>query len=515
MNLDGQGDWRRPVLRSISFSPLNSLVLCLAASLAAGCATYHKANYVSVRDVKPAAELPESAVETRYAENFDAEIHALYAKGYELIGYAQFTSPLQPQFALRNALWAAQAYGATLVVVTPPSVKALNQYFYISTFWRAGKPDRFILGAYYDDAPAELLGIVGCEQNMVLVRAVPPGTAAERMGLRAGDLITFFDGKPVEDARMLDELLLKNAGRDAEIKFLRDEKGYTARGRLGAGAQQARAAPLDRNVGAGLNLTQGALSDELSASLGRKEGVFVGGVSYGSAACASDLRSGDLITAVDGAAIGDVKDARALLEKAQGRNVTVSVLNAGAKENVTLDRTPAFVARMETLKRLDIAEAGYDLPWTRSEGADYTWAALVSLTAQGVGVGYQNYVRQREQERIAQVAAYNQMQAYRPPATAILPTYGGRRERLANPDTPPGFYRSRRHGLVPIGYESGPRIVPIDLKWTGPSALQMYLGQLRGVTYGMGQTAKSWGHHYNLKDNNNYGHQDSRPYPGR
>lgn len=502
-------------MRSISFFPLNSLVVCLAASLAAGCATYHKANYVStVKDGKAAAELPASAVQTRIAENFDAEIHALYAKGYELIGYAQFTSPLQPQFAERNALWAAQERGATLVVLAPPSLKALNQHFYITTFWRTGKPERFILGAYYDDAPAEILGLVGCEQNMVLVRAVPPGTAAERMGLQAGDLITFFDGQPIEDARILDELLLKNAGRDAEIKFLRDEKGFTARGRLGAGAQQKSAAPLDRSVGVGLNLTQGTLSDELSASLGRKEGVFVGGLSYGSAACASDLRSGDLITSLNGEAIGDIKDARAALEKTQGRNVTVSVLNAGAKEDVTLDRTPAFLARMEALRRLDIAEAGYDLPWTRSEGADYTWAALVSLTAQGVGVGHQNYLKQREQERIAQVAAYNEMQRYRPPATVVLPTYGGRRERLSQtPGVPPGYYLSRRHGVVPIGYASGPRIVPIDFKWTGPSALQMYLGQLGGVTYGMGQTAKSWGHHYNLKDNNNYGHQDSRPHP--
>lgn len=502
-------------MRSRSFFPLNSLVLCLAASLAAGCATYHKANYVStVKDGKATAELPASAVETRIAGNFDAEIHALYAKGYELIGYAQFTSPLQPQFAERNAVWAAQERGATLVVLAPPSLKALNQHFYITTFWRTGKPDRFILGAYYDDAPAEILGLVGCEENMVLVRAVPPGTPAERMGLKAGDLITFLDDERIEDARMLDEALLRKAGRDAEVRFVRDEKGLIARGRLGSGAQQARAAPLDRNVGVGLALSQGTLSDELSAAVGRKEGVFVGGLSYGSAACASGLRSGDLITAVDGAAIGDVKDGRALLEKAQGRKVTVSVLNAGVKETMTLDRTPAFVARMETLRRLDIAEAGYDHPWTRSEGADYTWAALVSLTAQGVAAGQQNYLRQREQERIAQVQAYNQMQAYRPPATAVLPTYGGRRERLANPNTPPGFYMSRRHGLVPIAYESGPRIVPIDLKWNGPSALQMYMWQLGEANYGMTQAAKGWSKNKNFYDGNKYGdYQDSRPHP--
>jgi len=344
------------------------------------------------------------------------------------------------------------------------------------------------------------------------VRAVPPGTPAERMGLKAGDVITFFDGQPIDDARALDELLLSKAGGDAEIKFLRDEKGLIARGRLGAGAQQARAAPLDRSVGVGLNLTQGTLSDELSASVGRKEGVFVGGVGYGSAACAADLRSGDLITSLDGKAIGNVKDVQAVLEKTQGRKVTVSVLNAGVKEDLTLDRTPAFLAGMEALKRLDIAEAGYDHPWTRSEGADYTWAALVSLTAQGVAAGQQNYLRQREQERIAQVQAYNQMQAYRRPPAPVAS--GGSRRQGDSPD-PPGFRSSRRQqGLVPIEY---PRSLTLSGRYVPPvlnlpSAISMYMTKLGAANYGMGQVSKAWGRTKYNKDIG-AGYEDSRPYP--
>lgn len=487
----------------------------VALLMLAGCgATYHRAQYVSTIKEPPKA-VDAAAVTTRIAENFDSEVHALYAKGYELIGYAQFSGPLQPQFAQVNARWAAEHHGATYVLLAQPSQRALNQYFYLTTFWRPVRQERFILGAYYDDAPAEMLGLVGCEQNMALVRAVVPGTPAERMGLKAGDLITFFDDERIEDARMLDELLLRKAGQDAEIKFLRDEKGLVARGRLGAGEQQSRPAALDRGVGVGLNLTQGALSDELSASLGRREGVFVGGVRYGSTACASDLRSGDLITAVDGEAIADIKDARARLEKPGASKVTVSVLNAGLKENVTLDRTPAFLARLEALRRLDIAEAGYDRPWTRSEGADYSWAALVSLTAQGIGAGHQNYLKQREQERIAQVAAYNEMQRYRAPPAAVAPDprlTSARRQATRNSGAPPGYYYSRRqNGLVPIQQLSQRPVTSNfdeflkNYKISDP--LKAFLGQVGYANYGMSQAAKTWTKHKNYHDNNDYSYQ--------
>lgn len=489
-----------------SFGRYSLPASAVAALLLAGCAaTYHRAQYVSTIAEAP-KPIEAAAIETRIAENFYAEIHALYAKGYELIGYAQFTSPLQPQFAQANARWAAEHYGATYVLLAPPSQRALNQYFYLTTYWRAGTPARFILGAYYDDGPAEILAVVGCERNMVMVRAVLPGTPAERMGLRIGDVITFLDDQPVDDARALDELLLGKAGREVEVRYLRDDDALVARGRLAARGQPGRAAALDRGFAAGLELKEGALSDELSASLGRKQGLFVGGVKYGSPACSSGLRAGDLIASVDGGTVVNVNDVKAALEKTAGRAVAVTVLAGGAKQELTLDRTPATLSGLEPLRRLDIAEAGYDYPWTRSEAADYTWAAVASLAAEGVGVGHRNFLQQQEQERIAQVQAYNQMQASRRAGPAPLPLPEGYRppgrRQVETSGAPPGYQYSRRQqGPVAINYKDRPpEVKHVPLNWKVSDPVMVFLGQLGYINYGMSQNANSWAQKYDFKE---------------
>lgn len=491
--------------------PVMPLLLASAVALLllAGCsATYHRAQYVSTLGETEPAPAPAGAIEARIAENFEGEIHALYAKGYELIGYAQFTGPLQPRFAPMNARWAAEHHGATYVLLAPPSQRALNQYFYLTTFWRPGNPQRFILGAYYDDGPAEILGVVGCERNLVMVRAVAPGTPAERMGLKSGDVITFIDDQPVDDARALDELLLAKAGREVEIRYLREDAGWVARGRLAARAQPERPSALDRRFAAGLVLREGELSKELAASVGRKQGVYVGGVAYGSPACSAGLRAGDLIASLDGAAVADAKDVQAALQKTAGRKLAVIALDGAARHELTLDRTPAALAALEPLRRLDIAEAAYDQPWTRSGSGDYTWAAVASLAAQSMGEGYRSYLQQREQERIAQVQAYNQMQAYRrsaAPAPLPLPE-GYRPPGRRQPETsgaPPGYQYSRRQqGLVPIHYPTYRDIktVSVPFVWKGPNALQQFFGQLGYLHYDMSMNANSWARQFDFKE---------------
>ena len=494
-------------MRSIGSFALLAPALAALLFLEGCAATYHRAEYVSTLGKAEAKPAPASAVETRIAENFEAEIHALYAKGYELIGFAQFSSPLQPQFAPTNARWAAEHHGATYVLLAPPSQRALNQYFYVTTFWRAGNPQRFILGAYYDDGPAEILGVVGCERNLVMVRAVAPGTPAERMGLKSGDVITFVDDQPVDDARALDELLLAKAGREVEVRYLREDEALLARGRLAAHAQPGRPPALDRGFAAGLVLRQGDLSKELAASLGRKQGVYVGGVAYGSPACSAGLRAGDLIASFDGEAVAEAKDVLTALEKTAGRKLAVTALDGAAKHELTLDRTPAALAGLEPLRRLDIAEAGYDYPWTRSEAADYTWAAVVSLAAQSLGEGYRSYLQQQEQERIAQVHAYNQMQAYRRSAPAPRPLPEGYRppgrRQAETSGAPPGYQYSRRQqGLVPIRYPTYRDIKTqgMQITWRPPNALQQFFGQLGYLHYDMAMNANSWARKFDFKE---------------
>lgn len=69
----------------------------------------------------------------------------------------------------------------------------------------------------------------------VEVGGVQPGTAAEKAGLKAGDILVEFDGKPVKNfAELRLEILKKSTGDKVKIKFLRDGEERTVEAELGS-----------------------------------------------------------------------------------------------------------------------------------------------------------------------------------------------------------------------------------------------------------------------------------------
>ena len=72
------------------------------------------------------------------------------------------------------------------------------------------------------------------EVTGVEVGGVQPGTAAERAGLKTGDIIVEFDGKTVKNfAELRFEILKKSTGDKVKIKFLRDGEERTVEAELG------------------------------------------------------------------------------------------------------------------------------------------------------------------------------------------------------------------------------------------------------------------------------------------
>ena len=65
------------------------------------------------------------------------------------------------------------------------------------------------------------------EKNGVLVRDVSSGSAAERAGLKAGDVITKVNGKHVQDMGDLREALRDNAGKSFPVTIVRNKKETT------------------------------------------------------------------------------------------------------------------------------------------------------------------------------------------------------------------------------------------------------------------------------------------------
>jgi Do/DeqQ family serine protease len=72
------------------------------------------------------------------------------------------------------------------------------------------------------------------QQNGALIAEVTPGSPGERAGLKPGDIVTEFDGKPVADSRHLQLMVArKPPGSQVSIRIVRDGKDQTLTVQLG------------------------------------------------------------------------------------------------------------------------------------------------------------------------------------------------------------------------------------------------------------------------------------------
>lgn len=83
------------------------------------------------------------------------------------------------------------------------------------------------LGAVVQELTPQLGEHFGAKDG-VLVASVSPDTPAARAGLKAGDVITAVEGKPVKDVNGLVALVREHpAGKEIAIEILRDRKPQT------------------------------------------------------------------------------------------------------------------------------------------------------------------------------------------------------------------------------------------------------------------------------------------------
>ena len=196
-----------------------------------------------------------------------------------------------------------------------------------------------------------------------VVEEVAEESAAEKAGLRKGDVIIEFDGERVRSARQLTRLVQETpAGRKVPIVVSRDGQRVTlsAETREGGGmfesvreledlgrnlnfdlrtrpapAPRARTTPpavfrfddmLGRNTGR-LGITVDELSPQLAEYFGTKQGVLVTSVREGSVAAKAGLKAGDVITSVDGSSVDDPAELRRRLQGlGDTAELTISVM---------------------------------------------------------------------------------------------------------------------------------------------------------------------------------------------
>lgn len=190
-----------------------------------------------------------------------------------------------------------------------------------------GAVRRGLFGAAAQDLTPDLSAAMGIElYRGAVITTVESGSAAERAGLRPGDIITAVDGRAIGNAADLrNRIGLLSAGSSMELLILRNGKRRTLHGELADPfaefTQGKRLSPV----------LEGALIGETERNTvhGRRRLVAVGPLRPGSPAWLSGLREGDLILQANRQSIGSLDDLQAALQVAGRQLYSLQVLRDG------------------------------------------------------------------------------------------------------------------------------------------------------------------------------------------
>jgi serine protease Do len=85
------------------------------------------------------------------------------------------------------------------------------------------------LGISVDSMGDQLSQYFGASEGGALITSVEPGSAAEKAGLKAGDVITSINGERVRDAKQVVDTMREVGDGDVTIGYLRDKKAGTTK----------------------------------------------------------------------------------------------------------------------------------------------------------------------------------------------------------------------------------------------------------------------------------------------
>lgn len=207
-----------------------------------------------------------------------------------------------------------------------------------------GVVKRGFLGVFLRDLDANMARALGQENtNGVLVAEIGEKTPAEAAGMKPGDLIVGYDGKPVQSMQQL-RLDISNTTPGSEVVFKIIRKGEKTDLKVKLGDlednQLAATAPGNRpKPSKDSDLIEGVtvddLDDETRSSLQADDsvkGVLVKSVKDDVPAAEAGLRPGMIITQIDQTEVGTLAEARKVVEKFEGDVLLLQVYMAGRRD---------------------------------------------------------------------------------------------------------------------------------------------------------------------------------------
>jgi serine protease Do len=213
-----------------------------------------------------------------------------------------------------------------------------------------GKVTRSQLGVTVQGVTSDLAESLGLKQAQgVIVSGVTPGSAAERAGVKRGDVIESFNGQTVHDTNTLRnrvaeagpgktaELVIRRDGSEKTLNVTLDEANPDKLARRG----DRDSAPGDSDDKAALGVSVAPLTPELrerARAAKDAQGLLVEDVNPdGRAAMASPpIQPGDVIQEVNRQPVKSVDDLRAALKKSIDRPTLLLINRQGSNLFVTI-----------------------------------------------------------------------------------------------------------------------------------------------------------------------------------
>ncbi len=190
-----------------------------------------------------------------------------------------------------------------------------------------GEVRRGLLGVNIYNITPDIAEAYGVEEtDGALVSQVMSDSAAEKAGVKAGDIIRKVDGKTVRNAQELRNAIgMKRSGESVELEVLRDGKTRRIRAQLSEQASMAQLPAEEIHPG-----LEGAELETLGPNSPRYEGeagVLVANVAPGSPAAQRGLRPGDVIIGVNRRKVANLEEFQ---QAAQGQSILLNIRRGNA-----------------------------------------------------------------------------------------------------------------------------------------------------------------------------------------
>jgi serine protease Do len=208
---------------------------------------------------------------------------------------------------------------------------------------RRGRLTRGYLGVSLQEVtPALARGLGVSAARGVVVGDVAPDSPAARAGLKRGDVIVAVDGKPIDDAGRLRNLVAGTPpGTTLKLTVLRDGREQTLDVAVGEMPERGpvTAAPPGAPERPGLSVTD--VTPEVAKKLGLPPGLvgaLVTEVIPGGPAAEAGLRPGDVIQEVNRKPVRSAEEFARAVEQARGRDIVVLVNRGGSTAYAVIER---------------------------------------------------------------------------------------------------------------------------------------------------------------------------------